>query len=150
MEPEDIAPDAGADAEGGDSTRYLSLDQALMLRRIPLENHALIRRAVAHLGIVEFYGTSAYIRGVRPSGGPDIRIASGWSNGFVSEDEVLSALGDVERWPSGRAPGNLWGITHPKHGAGRSGGPQFGSKRDYGTCPECTMAFHANGTCGCE
>lgn len=149
MQTKDVAPDDFTE-DATDSRRYASLERALQLRRIPLENHALIRRFVAALEITEFYGTSSYIRAVRASGGPDVRIASGWSNGFLSEQEVLSVAGDVGRWLSNaRKSDNLWGLDHPKNGGGRLVSSKADSQRDYGTCPECTMTFRANGTCSC-
>ena len=60
------------------------------------------------------------MRAVRRDGGPDLRIASGWSNGFVSEEEVVQVAGDVTRWESGRT--GLWGLSHPEHGGGGQGG----------------------------
>lgn len=148
-EGDEVGPDEGV-GEASDALRYASLEEALRRRRIPLENHALIRRFVEGLDISEFHGTSAYIRAVRRAGGPDIRIASGWSNGFISQDEILGVAGDVSSWPSGRGKGDLWGLSHPRNGGDRSGSGGASAKRDYGTCPECTMTIHANRTCGCD
>ncbi|MGO2747006.1 hypothetical protein [Microbacterium sp.] len=147
-----LAPDSSADRSQPASAgrrKYESLDQALQSFRVPLENHALIRRFVETVGISALYQTSGYIKAVRSGGGPDLHIAYGWSGGFISEDEVIDVAGDVHRWESSRK--GLWGITHPANrGSASAGASSSREHRDYGTCPECFMTFHANGSCGCS
>ena len=130
-------------------THYRSLSTALNERMIPLENHALITRVAEGIGIALYLETSTYIRAVRREGGPDIRIAWGWTNGFRSEDEVLATVGDVQRWRSDRR--GLWGITHPVN---RAWSNETASarhvQRDYAICPRCTLMLAANGTCACR
>jgi len=129
--------------------RYRSLAAALMERMIPTENHWLITRATDGIGIELYLETSSYIRAVRRGGGPDIRIAWGWTNGFRSEEEVLATVGDVQRWRSGR--NGLWGITHPVNRAWSSEGASSRHvQRDYAICPRCTLMLAANGTCACR
>lgn len=140
----------GADDSAVDARRYGSLSEALRDRRIPVENHTLIGRLTDAIGIAAYFERGAYIRADRRDGGPSLTINSGWTNGFVSEDEIVAAAGDVERWPSSRGTGQ-WGVTHPVHGPG-GGGAGVGKheKRSYGTCDKCFMEFSAQGTCQCD
>jgi len=129
--------------------RYRSLATALGERMIPIENHGLITAATERIGIELYLETSSYIRAVRTGGGPDIRIAWGWTNGFRSEEEVLATVGDVQRWRSGRK--GLWGITHPVNRAWSSANLSTRHvQRDYAICPRCTLMLAANGTCACR
>lgn len=136
------------DERGLSFRRYSGLDEALFEKRIPFENHALIRSFVADIGIADYFETTSYIKAVRAGGGPDLRIAYGWSNGFT-EDEVRSLVGADSIWRSDSRQG-LWGVAHPVSGGTRGGGGSPGDRRDYGTCPQCFIAFSANGTCGCD
>lgn len=134
-----------------DRTEYASLGEALRAHRVPLENHRLIERLTGAIGIASYYVTSGYIGAERAHGGPALHIASGYTNGFLSEAELLAAVGDYagDHWPSGRGTAQ-WGVTHPRSGVGGGGGGDARhNARDYGTCPECTMLIAANGTCGC-
>lgn len=155
MSPHDGQPDDGVGVDDGElngapsGRRYASISHALKERRIPLGNHNLIRRFVDAIGIAEIYGTTGYIRAVRLGGGPDLRIASGWSNGFVSEEEVVQVAGDVERWESDARTG-LWGLSHPEHGGGGQGGSTSRALRQYGVCPVCHIERRANGSCECD
>lgn len=130
--------------------QYLSLDDAFTRTRMPDRNRQFIRTFVESIGISAFYATTGYIKAVRASEGPDLRIASGWSNGFISEAEILAALGDVERWGNGdRAP--FWGVSHPVHRIGHGGGGLAARlPRTYGACPDCFMEYSASGRCNCS
>ncbi len=147
MEP---PPRSGITSRSG-LPRFASLSDALREHGIPLENHSFIRQFTDAIGIEAYFGTTEYIKAVRTGAGPDLNIAYGWSNGFVSEEEARLATGDTTQvWTSSRATG-LWGVTHPMHGSGNGGGPESTSgRRDYGTCPTCFTKFAANGSCPCE
>lgn len=134
-------------------TEYASLSEALRAMKVPLENHRLIERFTSAIGIATYYGTSGYIGAERLEGGPSLHIASGYTNGFISEPELLDAVGDYvgDHWTSERGT-HQWGVTHPRSGVGGGGGRGGDgrhSARDYGTCPACTILIAANGTCGC-
>lgn len=150
-EPPDTDALDGEDSLNDDSRRYASLDRALFAHGIPLENHPLIRRFTAEIGIAAFFERGPYIKAVRKQSGPALNINYGWTNGFVSEDEVINAAGeDLKRWPSGRGTG-LWGITHPIHGHASSSGGAARPARNYGVCPRCHMQLPASGRCSdCE
>jgi hypothetical protein len=130
--------------------QYSSLDDALTQSGVPHANRALIHRFVEGIGIAAYYETTGYIKAVRSAGGPDLRIASGWSNGFVSEAEICDVLGDVDRWLSDERVG-LWGVSHPENQIGNGGGgPNSESVRSYGTCSECFLDLPATGQCNCQ
>ena len=129
--------------------QYATLDDALTRFGIPDGNHAFIRTFVEAIGIRAYYETSGYIKAERADGGPQLNIASGWSNGFVSEQEIVDILGDVDRWGDDERP-RLWGVSHPINNIGHGGGGPAGTgRRSYGTCPECFMELPANGVCNC-
>lgn len=137
------------DASLVDGRQFSSLNDALGVVRIPLENHRFIQTWVDAVGIGSFFERGSYIRAVHRGNGPTLEIHSGYTNGFVSDAEVVGALGDVSRWASNRGTG-LWGVTHPK--AGHAVGGSRAAKADhpdYGTCPVCFMAFSGAGTCSC-
>lgn len=129
--------------------QYASLDEALRDRRIPLENHNLIRALAQAAGIHAYTAMTGYLRAERKAGGPALRIASGWSNGFTSADEILAADSTAVPWESPDRPG-LWGVDHPVHGAGSGGGgAKTATDIDYGTCGVCFQRFTVTGACGC-
>jgi hypothetical protein len=130
--------------------QYSSLDDALTQSGVPHANRALIHRFVEGIGIAAYYETTGYIKAVRSDGGPDLRIASGWSNGFVSEAEICDVLGDVDRWLSDERVG-LWGVSHPENKIGNGGGgPNSESVRSYGMCSICFLDLPATGQCNCQ
>ncbi|WP_444663619.1 hypothetical protein ACT17Q_15740 [Cellulomonas sp. CW35] len=131
--------------------RYASLDEALRDHKVPLENHALIRAITSRIEIKSFYAITGYIKAVRSHVGPALQIHYGYTNGFLSREEALHAVGDhVEIWPSRRGTGQ-WGVSHPVHGSASGGSRETrAERRDFGTCPICRYAFAANGTCDCS
>lgn len=134
------------DDAAGAEREYISLDQALADRQIPFPNHDIIRLAVAVVGIERYTGTSSYIKAHRAAGGPVLRIAYGFTNGFVSREEALS-VGNVTPWRSGRK--RLWGIEHPQNSirGGNTGAKR--KERDYGVCDVCFTGYTPAGTCRC-
>lgn len=131
----------------------LSLDEALRINKIPLENHSLIRRLTAAVG-VESYSQSASARHFnahRAGGGPDLHIEHGFTNGFVSEDEITAIDPTLERELSKMRKGGLWVVWHPVNKRRDSSGDRTTSpvKKDYGTCRDCHQAYSATGACWC-
>jgi hypothetical protein len=132
-----------------DLRRYSSLEDALDSYGIPLETRDFVREIVGKIGISDFFETTKCIKAIRKDGGPDMHIASGWSNGFISEAEILSIFPNhQDRWADDERA-RVWGVGHPLTCTGRAGGDPAGKHRDYGTCPKCSMQFYSNGTCGC-
>lgn len=130
--------------------KYTSLEDALTRFGIPGRNRPFVRTFVEAVGISDFYETTGYIKAVRAASGPDLHIASGWTNGFASEAEILELVGDVDRWGDDERA-RVWGVSHPENRIGHGGGgPASSKQRDYGTCMECFTEFSANGTCRCS
>ncbi len=128
--------------------RYGSLDDALEATNAHLDNRPWIRELCARIGISEYHQTSGYIKAVRSDGGPPLRIAYGWTNGFVSQEEAEAATG-VPAWPS-EDRRDLWGVTHPVHGHGGSGAGGKPAEVGYGVCPTCHTTITPSGTCLCD
>lgn len=128
--------------------QYPSLTEALKGNQPP-ENHALIRQVCGAVGATRFYERAGYVKAVRPDGRPALHIHFGWTNGFVSEEEVRSAVGELgSYWRSGRAKKKgLWGVTHPINNLrGKNNRKQ--AKPDYGVCPVHFLALPATKICG--
>ena len=130
-----------------DGRQFSSLNDALRVVRIPLENHRFIQTWADAVGVGSFFERGSYIRAARRSNGPAVEIHSGKTNGFASEEEIVETLGGVRRWPSNRGT-EQWGVTHPKAGHAVSGSRVAKADHpDYGTCPVCLTTFAAAGTC---
>lgn len=97
----------------GRQAPYASLDAALEGHSIPLENRELIRRITSRLPIDGYYSRAGYIKATRTDSPRALHIAPGYTNGFLSEAEILETAGDVERWESSRR--GLWGVSHPEN-----------------------------------
>ncbi|WP_199700402.1 McrB family protein [Galactobacter valiniphilus] len=90
---------------------YDSLDAALDAFDIPLENRPSIRHAMEVVGVARYEGTASYIKAIRSSEGPTLRIQNGFTNGFASKEEALQAAGDNQVWAS--TDRRVWGFSHP-------------------------------------
>ena len=129
-----------------------SLTSALSKARFPAENHGFIRQFTESLGITRFHFKDAserYIAAVRRDGLPDLRIFSGYTIGFASEEEArrVGAGADTIR-ESFKADGR-WLVSHPVHGDldRRSGGPGK-KRRDPRLCPNgCGEELPLTGIC---
>jgi len=135
-------------AEGEARRVRASLNEALLAHRVPLENHDFIRGFDTAIGIIEYTGTTGYIKAKRANAGPELRIHSGYTSGFLSEAEIIATVGDVYREPSSR-PG-LWTVLHPVNKVRDGDSAATSAKATYGTCPACTFEFSANGLCACN
>jgi hypothetical protein len=149
--PGHILAGAAVDIEGGgvgsDAGRTYSLDQALGIRQIPMENHDFIRRFCVALGIDRFEITGSYIKGIRPNGGPALNICSGYTNGFLSQQEVAEATGAFDAvWPSQRGK-DQWGVTHPVYGHESVGGARGKSEAELVICESCYLSLPTSGVC---
>jgi hypothetical protein len=137
--------------EGGsvepEAERTYSLDQALGMRQIPMENHEFVRRFCVALGIDRFEITGSYIKGLRPNGGPALNICSGYTNGFLSQREVAEATGAIDSvWPSQRGK-DQWGVTHPVYGHESAGGARGKSEAELVICESCYLSLPTSGVC---
>lgn len=127
-------------------SRYRSVEAALRAHRVPLENHRFIADLMAGIDVEGYSATSSYIKAVRADGGPALHIASGYTSGFRSEDEIVSRVGDVDRWPSGRGP-DLWGVAHPVHSLRSTGDAAGGRHREAALCQTCGSVMPLSGIC---
>ncbi len=102
--PSEEATSASVDGGGGESRleRFESLDDAMRVMGVPLENHRFFRQFTAAIGVAKYYRTSSYIKAVRIDNGPALQIAFGYTNGFLPREEALNASGNTEPWPSAR------------------------------------------------
>jgi len=135
----------------GDAHSPDALTTLLTRRRVPLENHAAIAAACGAIGISSLRETSGYIVASRSAPGPDLRIYSGWTEGFTSADEAQA----LEPNAGVEADGDRPGLFYAKHranriGQGGAGGVRSSAEADYGTCPICFLRFSASGACACE
>ena len=131
--------------------RHSSLDEAFRARGVPLANQEFVRKLLDPLDVVRIESTSSYIKVSRADSRTAIQVSSGYSNGFLTEDEITRAVGDVDRWHSARGQGrgiHTWGVSHPIN-ALREGGGSPGQKRDrdYGVCLECFQLLPATRIC---
>ena len=118
---------------------------------IPLDNRPFVRAIAAHVGISGCEVKSTYIKAYRADRGRPLRIAPGWTNGFLSREEAKAAAGEgADTWESDRAP--LWGVSHPVTWTGHGGGGRAEAPaRDFGMCPVHFVALPATGVCDlCE
>ncbi|OMC38992.1 hypothetical protein A5740_02825 [Mycobacterium sp. GA-1841] len=127
-----------------------SLLGALSQTHIPVENHGFIRQFTSVIGIVEFRAIERadkpYVIARRSDGLPDLHIYYGFTNGFISEEEIIRVAGSgVGRAPSSRK--GTWYLEHPvnrvHHGAERS----RDVRRTAGFC-SCGMQLSVTGVCG--
>ncbi|OMC01065.1 hypothetical protein A5733_03270 [Mycobacterium sp. NS-7484] len=127
-----------------------SLLGALSKTRVPVENHGFIRQFTTAIGIVEYRAVERsdkpYVIATRSDGRPDLHIHYGFTNGFISEEEIVRVAGSgVGRAPSSRK--GTWYIEHPvtrvHHGAER---PRD-VRRTAGFC-RCGMQLSVTGVCG--
>lgn len=150
MDSVDHRSGAAGDTEGLTEGAFNSLSDALQAHQIPLENHDVIRRFTAALGITAFVGTSSYIKAVRKDGSPDLHIAHGYTNGFRSRDEAVEASGSPSVGASARGTGQ-WLVIHPLNSLRDGGGPSGATaKRHYETCKVCNTVKTASGSCLCD
>lgn len=131
--PMDVVYGAGETAD--------SLLSALGKARIPSENHAFIKRMTDAVGISQYRAVGAaepYVAATRRDSRHELRIYSGYTIGFTTEDEArrVGAGAEVIR-PSYKIKG-VWLVSHPKHGhLGRRDMGSSKSAREAAICPTC-------------
>lgn len=120
------------------------LREALQAARIPFTNQVFLEPLLDWDDIAYCELRSGYIKVNRKSGKQPLRIHSGYTVGFSSEEEITQLFGDAERWPN---KGN-WGLTHPENQL-REGNETRKSRnaRDQKVCPTCFMVLSLSGVC---
>src|SRR4051794_2749007 len=116
---------------------YAAIDDAMEAFSTPEENRPLIRRIADELKLARFSLTSGYIKAERADGGPLLRIASGWSNGFLSKEEAMQFVSEDEIGACYEREA-LFSISLPKNSL-RAGNGSTSQDRDYGICPDCNF-----------
>jgi hypothetical protein len=106
-----LQQDAGAKLP---DRRVASLDAALEAAGIPLGNRYFVRQVAEMVDISSYILTRKYIKAVRAGSGPSLRIAKGWSDGFVTKQEAERASGGRVLVYQSDRPG-LWGVEHPRN-----------------------------------
>ena len=122
-----------------------SLTESLAKSKIPVENHGFIRGFTDAIGIAGYYHRGDYIEAVRRAGGPNLYIHYGYTNGFISEAEVVRAAGNADREASARA--GTWVVWHPINKKHASSARSADTRREPGLCPGCHMQLPATGQC---
>lgn len=127
----------------GEPHPYASLNHAFEGHQIPLENREVLRSAMSKLPITGYFSRAGYIKATRSDTDRAIAIHSGYTNGFLSEEEAREATG-LDPWPSDRG----WGVAHPTNKI-RAGGEMHsvGREREVRMCPTCGMQLAVNGSC---
>lgn len=130
----------------GRQAPYDSLDAAFEGHSIALENRELIRKVMSKLPIDGYYSRAGYIKATRTDSPRAMHIAPGYTNGFLSEAEILETAGDVERWESDRH--GLWGLSHPENRMRDGGARRSAYQRVSVDCPTCGLELPLTGVCG--
>jgi len=123
--------------------------EAMKEARIPAENHEFIRRITTAIGIAEYRAvensSKSYVIARRRDGLPDLHIAYGYTNGFVSEEEIIHTTGSA----TGRAPSSrkgTWYVEHPTTRVRPGGERSRDTRREAGFCG-CGMQLSLTGVC---
>lgn len=126
-----------------------SLLAALTTARIPVENHEFIRQFTAAVGIAKYHAVGSaqpYVRAGRHDDLPDLHIHYGYTNGFLSEDEIVRVAGiEAERAPSSRK--GTWYVKHPTNQVRPSSTRSRDVRREASFCG-CGMQLSLTGICG--
>lgn len=128
--------------------RETTLERYFQDRDTPMANRELIRSMMEQVGIERYEQLGSYLKAVRSSGGRDLQVHFGWTNGFTSEAEALAAIEGhaVAVWRSQRG----WGVSHHVTGSGHEPGKDVRQFDAYGFCPKCFLSITATGACGCD
>lgn len=125
-----------------------SLIAALKKAGIPADNHAFIRGMVDSVGAAEIRvvdNAEPYVIAKRRGGRADLHIHWGYTTGFASEEEIISAVGPGFGRNFNSAKG-YWFVEHPTTKV-RSGGERSKDvRREAGFC-SCGMQRSVSGVC---
>lgn len=132
------------------TNRWETLDQVFQANDIPMENWPFIQRIVQHIGIDHYEGIKSgrYIKAIRRDGRRMLKIAYGYTAGFLTEEEAVAAAGDVARDPSSAGG---WYVEHPVNAIGKWYGGS-GNKADAHPgrtvyCQDCFQDVNPGSEC---
>ncbi len=126
-----------------------SLVSALNAARIPLDNHAFIRRMLDGIGITGVKAVEAstpYVVATRRDGGRDLHIFYGYTTRFASEEEIVQACGLGVTRKAAKSPKGTWWVTHPTTGVYNGSERPKDRHREAGFCA-CGMQLALTGKC---
>ncbi len=128
-----------------------SLLSELAKARIPSQNHAFIRQITEGVGICAYRAVDVaepYVAATRRDGLRDLRIYSGYTIGFATEEEAIRVgTGAEVIRPSYKTTG-VWLVSHPLHGdLGRRSGTTRKPQREAVMCPKCFQELPGTRIC---
>lgn len=125
--------------------RWDTLPAAFAAHGFPLANLSIVQQLTDAIGIDHYEGirSRTYVKGIRRDDGRTLSIAFGYTGGLDSEQEILDAVGDVERGTDG----NQWWMHRPVNKMRDGTGQSDAVRRNYGTCENCFVALPASGVC---
>jgi len=123
-----------------------SLTSAMNKVRIPTNNHQFIARFTSTIGIAEYHSvevSNPYVCAVRRDGLPDLRIYSGYTTGFASEDEIIRVAGGG----IGHSKDGVPYLMHPTNQVRPPGGERSKDVRRQADRCACGMELSLTGVC---
>lgn len=127
-----------------------SLLAALTQARIPADNHEFIRRMTTAIGIAGYRAVvkpdKPYVKAERLDGRRELHIYYGYTNGFASKDEIVSATGsEAGSGLSTRKP--TWFVKHPVTNVNPGGERSLSVGREAHKCGGCHQLMPLTGIC---
>jgi hypothetical protein len=129
-----------------------SLTSALSKARIPSANHAFIRKLTDAVGIAGYSvveASQAYIAATRRDGLRELRIHSGYTIGFTTEEEARRVGAGADTIRRSYKLKSTWLVSHPQHGdLGQRGKSALASRREAAMCSKgCGYPLSLTGVC---
>ncbi len=128
------------------------LTSALSKARIPAANHAFIRKLTDAVGIIGYRVVEAsetYIAATRRDGLCELRIYSGYTIGFATEEEARRVGAGADTIRKSFKLRSTWLVSHPQHGnLGLRAKSAPVVRREATICPEgCGYPLPLTGVC---
>ena len=129
-----------------------SLTSALSKARIPSANHAFIRKLTDAVGIAGYRVVEAsemYVAAKRRDGLRELRIHSGYTIGFTTEEEARRFGAGADTIRKSYKLKSTWLVSHPQHGdLGLRDKNSPPVRREAAMCPKgCGYPLALTGVC---